>query len=258
MGSAGGSPSAWNAAHSTAQSKIHQTGAPSRRASPPRSSDDGVAHRAADHRGRGAHAAERGHVGGGGAAAEDQPGGDRGGGGGRGGAGDERVAGVAARAQGHGGAGERDAGQEHAVEEGEEGQQHVAAAAGAEPGLGDGPQRHGGAAGPGRGEQPGGGGAAERDLRARTQAQARGRPAADEPEERDVAAEGEELGDRRERDPGGVGGGHAVQHVGEHAEPASGEEEHRDGRRREREGERRAPGDHAEVEGGEGELGSRV
>jgi hypothetical protein len=81
---------------------------------------------------------------------------------------------------------------------------------------------------------------------------------ADEPEQRDVAAEGEELGDRRERDPGGVGGDDAGPGVGDDAEPAAGDQEHRDGRRREREGERRAPGDHAEIEGGEGELGSRV
>ena len=78
--------------------------------------------------------------------------------------------------------------------------------------------------------------------------------AADEPEQRDVAAEGEELGDGGEDDPRGVGRQGAGERVGQDAERAAGEEHDRDGHHGEREGERGAPGDQSQVERGEGEV----
>ena len=77
---------------------------------------------------------------------------------------------------------------------------------------------------------------------------------ADEPEEHDVAAEREELGDGGDGDPAGVGLECAAERVGEDAERAAGQEQDGGGRRGEREGERRTPGDHPHVERGEGEL----
>ena len=120
------------------------------------------------------------------------------------------------RARGDRRAGQRDAGEEDPVEQDEEGQQEAPGALRAHSGLGDRPQRERGAAGPGGGEQPGGGGAAERDLRAGPQVQPRGRALADEPEERDVADEGEQLGHGPQRDPARIGGKRAAERVGEH------------------------------------------
>ena len=202
MGSAGGWPSAWKAAQSTGgverpPRRARRAGA----ASPPRRQRERVADRAAEQRGGRAQAADRGH-GRCAAAAEREPGRDGGGRGERGGTGDEGVARVPAEAHGDGRARERDPGEEDAVEEREEGEQDVAAAAGAEtrcwamaqsviaapPAPAVGSSRV--AAAP-----------PNVISRAGAQAQARGRPVADEPEERDVAAEGEELGDRGDRDP---------------------------------------------------------
>ena len=134
----------------------------------------------------------------------------------------------------------------------------MTAAPRAEAGAGDRPERHRGAAGTGRGEQPGGGGAAERDLGAGAEAQARGRPVPDEPEERDVAAEGEELGDRGDGDPAAgrpTARGRTRRRRRRGARRRGARPRGRDG---EREGERRPPRDEAQVEGGEGELGSGV
>jgi len=79
---------------------------------------------------------------------------------------------------------------------------------------------------------------------------------ADEPEEGDVADEGEQLRHGPERDPARIGGKRAAERVGEHLQWPAGQHEHGQGRHDERERERRAPGEQPQIEPGEDRLGA--
>ena len=128
------------------------------------------------------------------------------------------------------------------------------AAAHAEAGAAERPQGQRRAARAARRQQARGRRAGHRDLGAGAQVETAGRAAPDEPEEHDVAGEGEHLGDGGDPDPARVRRERAVQRVGEDPERPAGEEEHREGDRGERRRRRGAPGHRAEVEAGEGEV----
>jgi len=151
-------------------------------------------------------------------------------------------------------AGQRDPREERAVEEREEGEERAAGAARADAGLGDRPQGQRGAADARRGDEAGRGGAAEGDLRAGSEVEPGSGAVADEPEQRDVAAEGEELGDGCQRDPARVRRQRAGERVGHDVQGAAGEEQDGGGRSGEGEGERRAPCDQPHVQRGEREI----
>ena len=174
----------------------------------------------------------------------------------RGAAGDRGVAVAPAEPERDRRARQRDPGEEHGVEQDHEGEQHTPRLLRAQAGLGHRPDRQRSAAGPRGGEHPGGGGAAERDLRAGPQVEPRGRALAHEPEEGDVADEREQFRHGRHRDPARIGGQRAAEGVREHLQPAAGEQQHAEGGRGERHRHGRAPRGEAKIEPGEDRLGS--
>ena len=125
----------------------------------------------------------------------------------------------------------------------------------AQPGASQRPEGHGGAADACGRQQPRRGRAAERHLRALAEPEALARAAADHPEERDVAGEGEQLEDRAADDPARIGVEGAAQRVGEGVQRASRDDDR--GRRggRQRGGHGGAASERAHVEGRDEDVG---
>ena len=155
-------------------------------------------------------------------------------------------------------AGQGDRRQEDRVEQHQEREQRPRRAARAEAGAAEGPDRQGRAADAAGGQQSGRGRAAERDLRARAEVEAVARAAADQPEQRDVADEGQDLEDRGGDDPARVGVQRAAERVGELADRAAGGDDRHDGDERDGGGHGRPARHGADVERRQGEVRSRV
>ena len=148
--------------------------------------------------------------------------------------------------------------EEDRVQQHEEREQRPRRAARAEAGAAEGPDRQGRAADAAGGQQSGRGRAAERDLRAGAEVEAVARAAADQPEQRDVADEGQDLEDRGGDDPARVGVERAAERVGELAERAAGGDDRHDGDDRDGGGHGRPARHGADVERRQGEVRSRV
>ena len=148
--------------------------------------------------------------------------------------------------------------EEDRVEQHEEGQQRARGLLRLQAGAAQRPQRQRDAARATRRQQPRDGGAGQGDLGARAQVHPRRRALADQPQQRDVAAEGDDLEADGGEDPARIGVDRALQRVGEGVQRAAGQHEHRDGDRGGRERQRRAARERLGVEGGESEFGGRL
>ena len=157
-----------------------------------------------------------------------------------------------------GAAGDGDRAEEDRVEDDEEGEERARRAARAQAGAPERPDRQGRAADAAGGQQPGRARAAERDLRARAEVEAVARAAADEPEQGDVADEGQDLEGRGGHDPARVGVEGAAEGVGEGPERAAGHHEGGDDDRGEGGRDGGAAGERAQVEGREDEVSRSV
>ena len=148
-----------------------------------------------------------------------------------------------------------DGAQEDRVEDDQEAEQRARRAARAQPGAPQRPERHRRAADAGGRQQPRRGGPAERHLRALAQSEARGRAAADQPEQGDVAGEGEQLEDGAADDPARIGIERAAQRVSEGVQRTARHDDRRRGRGRQPGGHGGAARERAHVDGRDGEVG---
>jgi hypothetical protein len=152
-------------------------------------------------------------------------------------------------------AGRDDGPEENRVQHDEEREQRARGIACAQAGAPEGPDRQRRASDATRGEQARGRGPAEGELGARAQSQPRGGAAADEPQQRDVAGERQQLEDGGGPDPSRIGIQRTVERIREGPQRAARHGDHYDGHGHERGGQRRPARQRAEVDGRKGELG---
>jgi hypothetical protein len=132
------------------------------------------------------------------------------------------------RAGGDKRAGHRQPREEDRVQQAEEGEEDLGRRGSREARPAQHPEREGDPAGAARGQQPCGRRPAEREPVGRARIEDGRRPRPDEPQQRDIAREGERLGHDRGRDPLGLGGRRPRERV---EELVAGAAEQRDGQR---------------------------